>query len=364
MEQPRVEATRDRSGFYRPELDLLRLLAFLLVFSLHGPRLTESGLFVAQWKTWVGYVFNRLALAGQAGLPLFFFLSSYLITELLLREKDRTGTLHLKAFYIRRLLRIWPLYFAGLVLGIAVGLWKPAFRLGRHDILYLTTFTGWLGETFHGNPFGVLWSISLEEWFYLIWPSLAKRGKTFLTRAAFVIIPLAPLTLKLFHHGWYNPVTHFVFFATGGLVALVLQKRTWTIPAGMRIPIFLTGMVSFAGVRFVDWNESLVYFVLDLGCVLVFFAVLGLHRRYLPAWALYLGKISYGLYVFHLAVYVLITPRLLRPLHLNSEIVSLLLTYGLTLTLTVAIAAASYAYFETPFLRLKKRFEFVRSRPA
>jgi peptidoglycan/LPS O-acetylase OafA/YrhL len=175
---------------------------------------------------------------------------------------------------------------------------------------------------------------------------------------------LAPLTLKLFHHGWYNPVTHFVFFATGGLVALLLHSRTWRMPAAMRFPLFLTGMLSFAGVRFVNWNESVVYFVMDLGCVLVFFAVLGLERRYLPFQALYLGKISYGLYVFHAAVYVLITPKLLEALHLRSELVSLALTYGLTLVLTAGIAAVSYAFFETPFLSLKKRFEFVRSRPV
>src|SRR5689334_17247401 len=65
-----------RSGFYRPELDLLRLLAFLLVFALHGPRLTEAGANVPHWKALFAYAFNRFALAGQAGLPLFFFLSS------------------------------------------------------------------------------------------------------------------------------------------------------------------------------------------------------------------------------------------------------------------------------------------------
>jgi len=167
------EATNSRSSFYRPELDLLRLLAFILVFALHGPRLTESGPDVAQWKASLAYVFNRFALSGQAGLPLFFFLSSYLITELLLREKERTGLIDLKAFYFRRVLRIWPLYFAGVGLGVVVGLWKPSLRLSHHEILYLTTFTAWLGETFHGNPFGVLWSVSVEEWFYFVWPSLS-----------------------------------------------------------------------------------------------------------------------------------------------------------------------------------------------
>jgi len=357
------EKTSTRPSFYRPELDLLRLLAFLLVFALHGPRLTESGANVAQWKASLAYVFNRLAASGLAGLPLFFFLSSYLITELLLREKERTGVIHLKAFYFRRILRIWPLYFAGVALGVLIGFLKPSFRLDHDEILYLATFTAWLGGAFHGNPFGVLWSVSVEEWFYLVWPSLAAQGKVFLTRAALIIIPIAPLTLKLFRHGWYNPVTHFVFFATGGLIAVLLQNRSITISPRMRLTAFAAGMFLFVMVRFVDWNASFVYFVVDLGCVLVFLSFLGLERPYLPAQLLYLGKISYGLYVFHAAAYVL-AAKLLYPLHVRSELVSLVLLYGLTLAITVAVAAASYRYFETPFLSLKRRFEFVKSRPV
>lgn len=358
------KTTSSRPSFYRPELDLLRLLAFLLVFALHGPRLTEFGPDIPHWKALLAYVFNRVALSGQAGLPLFFFLSSYLITELLLREKERTSRIHLKAFYVRRVLRIWPLYFAGVALGVLLGLLNPTFRLSRHELLYLTTFTAWLGETFHGNPFGVLWSVSVEEWFYFVWPSVAAQGKIFLTRAALVIIPIAPLTLKMFRNGWYNPVTHFVFFATGGLVAVLLQGRSITISSRMRLPAFAAGMLLLVGVRFVDWNESFVYFVVDLGCVLVFFSFLGLERAYLRPQLVYLGKISYGLYVFHAAAYVLITPKLLGPLHLRSELVSLVLTYGLTFATTAAVAAASYRYFETPFLSLKRRFEFVKSRPV
>jgi peptidoglycan/LPS O-acetylase OafA/YrhL len=61
------DAHRKRAGFYRPELDLLRLLAFFLVFALHGPRLTEAGDYVTPAKGWLACIFNRLALAGQAG---------------------------------------------------------------------------------------------------------------------------------------------------------------------------------------------------------------------------------------------------------------------------------------------------------
>ena len=93
-----------RRNFYRPELDLLRFVAFLLVFLSHGLWADLSPVTLAISK------------AGVSGLALFFLLSSYLITELLLREHASTGTVHLKAFYLRRVLRIWPLYLLALLM--------------------------------------------------------------------------------------------------------------------------------------------------------------------------------------------------------------------------------------------------------
>ena len=94
--QPRTDS------FYRPGLDILRVLAFVLVFLAHGlvrhlDKPTQLG---------------AIGRAGEFGVCIFFFLSSYLITELLLREKRDTGTILIPAFYVRRILRIWPLYFA------------------------------------------------------------------------------------------------------------------------------------------------------------------------------------------------------------------------------------------------------------
>src|ERR1700685_180016 len=98
-----VEATQTRAdSFYRPGLDILRVLAFLLVFFAHGlirhlDKPTQLG---------------AIGRAGGFGVCIFFFLSSYLITELLLREKSDTNTIRIPSFYVRRILRIWPLYFA------------------------------------------------------------------------------------------------------------------------------------------------------------------------------------------------------------------------------------------------------------
>ena len=93
------QASSTGKNFYRPELDALRFLAFLLVFFDHG-----SGSFHSALATKIGE-------ASRCGLQLFFILSAYLISELLLREREKTGTVHILSFFVRRVLRIWPLYF-------------------------------------------------------------------------------------------------------------------------------------------------------------------------------------------------------------------------------------------------------------
>src|SRR3954467_3123568 len=132
-----VNAKNATKRFYRPELDLLRLLAFALVFLTHGPRLGHSSV---SWRQALFAAYNNGAHSGIYGLCLFFFLSSYLITELLLREQETTGTVHLASFYRRRILRIWPLYYLAVGLSALCLLLPPDSRFNWHQILYLLLF--------------------------------------------------------------------------------------------------------------------------------------------------------------------------------------------------------------------------------
>ena len=91
--------------YYRPELDALRFMAFMIVFIVH--RMDFIPIDPAQH-----YWLYNICLLGDLGVPVFFLLSAFLITELLMRERDQVGTIHSGAFYARRILRIWPLYFA------------------------------------------------------------------------------------------------------------------------------------------------------------------------------------------------------------------------------------------------------------
>src|SRR5271168_969519 len=213
--------------FYRPGLDILRALAFLLVFVAHG----LAGYIDKPTQT------GAIARAGEFGVCIFFFLSSYLITELLLREKRDTNTVLIRAFYARRILRIWPLYFAMIAVGCFYGLFSPTHTVSlAWGAALLLLFTNWYTAG-HGYPPGFLfplWSISLEEQFYLVWPCIVKYlSPGSLLGISTVLMTAAYLTLaRLLHQGqildpgiWVNSLVQFQFFALGTMTAIVLRGR-------------------------------------------------------------------------------------------------------------------------------------------
>jgi peptidoglycan/LPS O-acetylase OafA/YrhL len=113
--------------FYRPELDALRFFAFLAVLVHHGPSSTG--------------IFNLASHAGGFGLSMFFLLSAYLITELLFREREQTGTIAWRLFFTRRALRIWPLYYAALAAAFFIARIPPhRFWISRAGIAGMSFF--------------------------------------------------------------------------------------------------------------------------------------------------------------------------------------------------------------------------------
>ena len=152
--------------FYHPELDGLRFVAFLFVFIHH---ISPQELFPRAPHP-LASAWMLFKLTGALGVDLFFCLSAYLITMLLLIEWESRGGVSVRRFYIRRILRIWPLYFGFLALAIAL----PALGLRQEPLgvqtLPFLLFVGNWSSAFLGAPnnvAGPLWSVSLEEQFYI-----------------------------------------------------------------------------------------------------------------------------------------------------------------------------------------------------
>lgn len=367
---------RKPSRFYRPELDALRFFAFLCVFQHHIK-------FTLGLDRFSPMRFGELQEAGAYGVCLFFLLSAYLITELLCKERDETNSVHLKAFYIRRVLRIWPLYFVFLGFGVIFGLVMPHFRIEPYRLLAFLLLSGNWYSSYFGwtlNPISPLWSISVEEQFYLLIPTIMKHGGKRAICAIsvfFFVVSYVVLAWMGGHHSsvtvsvWTNSLVQFQFFAAGCLLAIGLRTRVPKMRGYWRIACVGGGVALWMAAthvtRHIDVHPGAarlcaMYGMILTGTVLIFLGFLGLRASLVPKSLRYLGQISYGLYVFHEFVGECISSAAKHWPH--SGLKDSPLSGILALAFTIGLAALSYQFLERPFLRLKERYTFIKSRPA
>jgi peptidoglycan/LPS O-acetylase OafA/YrhL len=373
------------SRYYRPELDALRFLAFLCVFCFHRMDYVATDPVGDRWLF-------HFSTAGAFGVPVFFLLSAFLITELLLRELSRTSRIHVKAFYVRRMLRIWPLYFAAFYGLALLAHFMPEVGPQSHSSwLAFSLFAGNWYILRHGwiaGPVDPLWSISVEEQFYIAIPVIVALGgrKTLKIISALLLAVAYAVILRYSFHSttgdngeWTNSFVQFQFFAAGTIIALRLRGRLPQTPVPARLLSFVLALVCWFvallkfGVR--SWDPHPTPFgalagwgLVLAGCTLLFLSLLGLPEKYVPRWLAYLGRISFGLYVFHsLILHLVFVPggaaltELVSLLRLPSQLRPAVGT-TIVLAATVLVAHLSYRFFERPFLHLKKRFTFVPAR--
>ena len=394
MARPASQASVERrsSRLYYPQLDGLRFFAYLFVLLSHYP--DPASYFSG--TPGIALILTKLHEFGWAGVDLFLVLSSFLIFSLLIEERERSGKVAIRAFYIRRALRIWPLYFPFLVFAfLALPFLLPFYP---HQASYGTTVTQQLLPflTFTGNfsyalfypsvspLFGHLWTVCLEEQFY-IWPPLlvfffAPRLNLRVVALATGLLALAVLwrwyvvaTGIVYPMVWVNPLSRLDPFVLGGLAALLVHQHPhwfrprpvvgWLLAAAALIMIVLVAYFpNINASEHVVWQLLLV----DLAAtclVLATFPLQGLttalSSRPLP----FLGKISYGLYVFHTAsVGLIIYLNLHR--QFGATPLSYLVGLAAALAVNIAVATASYRLYEAPILKLKRRFEVIHSRPV
>jgi peptidoglycan/LPS O-acetylase OafA/YrhL len=370
--------------FYFPELDAIRFFLFWGVWGYHALPKEASVYTEHHVPASLAVLIASIIKAGMASLDVFFILSAFLITELLLREKELRGVPDLKAFYVRRLLRIWPLYFFMIALAGFVSIFDRSQPLGWGYALSFLLFAGNWIMVFRGFPraeiIGPLWSVSFEEQFYLLWPLVVRKAsKRTLCQIAIgllVVAALARLILLLRHTGgetiWYNSFARLDSIVCGILLAVILHGHP-TLRIGLlsRLALLLAGISAWltVGLRcgLLDPVPTLFggiigYPLMSLGGVAIFLSVLGAAQDGFPflkySWLVYFGKISYGLYAYHFLGLQLSHYLLTRYHHAHSWTLSWLCA----LAITFSLAIVSFRWLESPFLRLKrKKFTHIPS---
>lgn len=378
---------------YFPALDGLRFVAFLFVFLIHFFSRNKVGEIT---NPAVDILFKTFKYNGWVGVDLFFVLSGFLITYLLLKEKNIYGSFSLKNFWIRRSLRIWPLYYLAVFAGFIIipflssqllgyDYSKPIFKEQILNLMpaYLLFLGNW-SPIFQGYPEFLnvlhLWTISIEEQFYLIWPLILLTFKNFKRNLLICLgLILFSVVLRFIfalnntpHPGIYmNTFLRMDTFVLGSLIAVIYLQKPKLLysirPFFKSIPLTLITLLFFYFIHDLDLLYSKSWFNLTFGYLaiglwMVYFTIAALQENtfFNTFFSLKplasLGKISYGLYIWH---------RVGTDIGVNStkNFLPIPLQMLFSLIVIVIIGYASYHLFEIYFLKFKKKFTKVESKP-
>ena len=365
---------------YFPLLDATRFIAFIPVFLTHCFISSNSAIENANWFKQITHFLD----VGLLGLDYFFVLSSFLITRLIIDERQQFKTFSFKLFFIRRSLRIWPLYF--LMVAIAfICEYSGLLNTPLPPLLPFLSFTLNLYIAENGYHFlfflVFLWSISVEEQFYIFWGIILHIGSKINAKFFQYSIPVIAYSLILLSL-WYR--------ASHSEQALKLYFHTFSVTANFGIGILLAYLSAYTKwfVPFVERlsnkSISLLFIILLLSIctyTIVFtspFAIL-LERIYfsflfasiisvlcyssITSWLQkffnpfdYLGKIALGLYFYHGIVLTIYSKLMLQFPIAEQAWQVMILNPLIMLTLSIICASFSYNYFEKPILAFKNKF--------
>lgn len=361
-----------------PNLNGLRFTGALTVmlfhcFTLH--REIWGDFYQSSWFQAIGKILNK----GHLGVALFFVLSGFLITYLLLDELKRNGRINVMHYFIRRILRVWPLYFVITVFGFFLFPHLPYGVETTHELWrYLLFLSNW-DELINGarenlNFLTATWSVSVEEQFYLSWGVLIAvigfRKKWFFP-LFFMGVIVGVLAFRFLHTGDERTIYFHTFsvvsdLAFGGLLAWLVfeQKMDCFIRKLPRLFILLGYVLGFGALFLDGWLlKSPLAFAARLVPELVFgFIVLeqvyAEHSFYkidrIPGF-FEAGKLTYGFYLFH-SIFIYYFAHLFHDWQLTDSFAYYALFVMLVFAATYATAWLSFRYFETPLLQLKRFF--------
>jgi len=350
---------------YFKGLNGVRAIASLLVVIWHTDQFVE--LFGLAPKG-----FYSTGMASRA-VDIFFVLSGFLITYLLFVEKEKTKSINFKKFYLRRIFRIWPIYylitFITLILVYFDIVPKPdsMFEGTLLCVFMLANIAYALKIAMPSiRP---LWSVGVEEQFYLIWPHIIKRSSNYLK--VFIVFYILIFVIKIFAfmflrndfplwvHFLYDFRLNIMAFGAIGAFLVYNNKKILQLAYRKEVQVLAWSVLVYSCLvkpihiyTIIDSEiNSVFYLIIILNVATNNKSLISLEKKALN----FIGKISYGIYVYHLTV-IYVLAYFFKDGKINYIVVHLL-----TLVITILIAKLSYHYFEMPFLKMKKKFTVIKS---
>ena len=324
--------------------------------------------------------FHETGMAGY-GVTLFFVLSGFLITRLLLIEQNEFQQIDIPKFYLRRILRIWPIYYLVILIAIIIYFTVPQMIGFQEGKVFMTFFlySFLLSNIGYGlrlgmTPITPLWSVGVEEQFYAFWPFLLGKSKNVLK--TLIVLILVYLSIKVFlrfiDNGIYYSLISLCCFdcmAIGGIGAYlvhnkskylkflfspILQVISWSI---LFVSIFHKPIHLFSLIN----NEfhALIYLVIIINVSSNSKTLINLENKIFY----FIGRISYGIYVYHVTVMIFLSLILKHVFNFQAtnSILDYVLVFVITIISTLSIAYLSFNYFESYFLRLKSKYSKIES---
>ena len=371
---------------YFKGLNALRFFAAYLVVIHHAEQIRmKYGLFNLKEYS----LFNN----GGIAVTFFFVLSGFLISYLLFKESDITNNISVKKFYFRRMLRIWPLYFLIVIIGIIflpyildfIG-YSYSLPYSFNDvILYYILFSPFMVNIFYGHHLiEPLWSIGVEELYYIVWAPLFKFLRNYILPIIILIIFVRSLLMYASFLGYFDPVIRrlikmlrFEAMAIGGLGAYLIYNYSSILTHFLfsRLSQFL--LIIFVLLRIFAFKllvaQSVVFNflfttpVISQLVIMIIFAWLIINISLNPKSIVrldnkilnFLGNISYGIYMYHMLVIFGIVVFFKQYLLIMNSFPSSIIFYLLITTLVIIVSYLSKRFFEDYFLSFKKSFRIA-----
>jgi peptidoglycan/LPS O-acetylase OafA/YrhL len=392
------DSLKSNDVVYFKNLDVLRILAAIMVVIAHGygswngwnglPSIFRANVENIRKPNLLGKFFTQLIDNLGFGVDIFFLISGFLITYILLKEKEMFGTISIKKFMVRRSLRIWPLYYLIVIFAPILIMFsnyiKPHWMASTPEPNYLPYyfFLGNFDIISTGEwmfPFAHLWSICVEEHFYLIWPFILA----FVPNRHLIKVFVAIIIASMVSRGYYftynignsgaqiylNTICKVDVIIIGAITAYIYHRKPilLNIPKYLRILLLIGFIVLISNVSIYS-AENLFQVLMKkyLFVIWVGFLMLNFMFNKQPIFNLkkmkvlnYLGKISFGIYIYHNILLSLITDNILA--RYGSERVTFVRFFIIYIGATVLMAIISWELFEKQILKLKKRFELVKT---